>query len=306
MQEWEALLRRAFVGRWGGAYRRRGYFREYAVRDPYGSAGRIVGLFQGEQLVSTYQVFSRRVRVAGRSYRLEGVGNVATALEYQRRGFASMLMRAFLQARRAGRDFAIVYARDGAFYRRLGWRPFVRGMIRLPLSRFPSERLGPPVRHRSMRRDDLQAVSRMYSSFNRQEGLLHVVRTATYWERWVWEWKLNVYRLQAEIFIDGANRPIGYAFSRVVGDQLRVEEYGALAAKRDLVYRGLLQCSLQRDRIRTVLVMRPVPSFQRWLTSIGSGYSVEAGPDELGHVYAFRPSTARHFSSMALWHVDHF
>ncbi|MBM4133135.1 MAG: GNAT family N-acetyltransferase [Nitrospira sp.] len=304
--EWETLLRRAFLARWGGSYGRAGYFSDYLAHDPHHRAGRLVGLFVGDTLVSTYQIFSRSVRLSERVYRLEGIGNVATAPEHQRQGYGRALMRSFLQAPRSRRDLAMVYARDGAFYRKLGWRPFSRGVIRIPLRGITPATLGAPVLHRRMNQADLPAVSRIYARFNRAEDLLHVVRTPRYWNEWVWEWKRRVYRLRAEVFTDARRRPIGYAVSRLVGDQFRIEEYGALPSQHDQVYRGLMQLAVQQNRCRFALAMRPVPSLRRWLASMSLSNAVEDGPDELGHVRFFHPSIRRRFSSVALWHIDHF
>lgn len=306
LEEWQALLKRSFVARWGAPYGRPGFFLDYVSHNPRFRSGQIMGLFVADRLVSTYQVFRRQMVIAGHTYRLEGLGNIATVPELQKQGCGTALMRWFLRQGCAKRDLAIVYAREGAFYRQLGWQPFTRGALivwKVPTGLGMGDML---LGRRPMEEGDLSAVGRIYSRFNRAEGVPYIVRSGAYWRRWIWDWKLKIYRLRAEVVVTPHDRPIGYLFYRVAGGCVIVEEYAALPSRYDEIYAAVIAMARQFGAVRGLMVTRAVSSFARYLNEQGIAYKKTDGPDELGHSYVFNQTLMPWRDRIALWHVDHF
>ena len=302
-REWQALLQRTFSTRWGRDYLRRDFFLDYVTHDPHHRMGHLVGLTVGNQLVSTYQVFRRRMVIGTRSYQVEGIGNVGTDVRFQGQGYGTSLLRSYLRTRVQG-DVALVYAREGKLYRGLGWRRLRRHMI--IVQRGAIAGLAPlrPLRSRRVTPGDLPALARIYSRFNRTEMLPHVVRSASYWARWV-SWKVKAYHLTADLFLEGT-RTVGYMFSRRLGRTMVIEEYGALPSVRGRVYHAMLAHLSGARRATALHVMRPAGSLEQFLDAVAAKYETRRGFHETGHVVICNPSLRSWSQRLALWHVDHF
>ena len=91
-------------------------------------ADRRILVFDEGELVSHAGLFNRRGAWNGRDVRIGGVGGVATAERYRRRGYASAAMKVAIEALRGDDDseFGLLFCEQHnvAFYRRLGWQPF--------------------------------------------------------------------------------------------------------------------------------------------------------------------------------------
>ncbi|HEX7409121.1 MAG TPA: GNAT family N-acetyltransferase [Candidatus Binatia bacterium] len=82
------------------------------------------------RIVSTLQVFRRRVRIRGAVLEVGGVGNVFTAEPYRERGLASELLGRAIKAMDAhGFDLSLLFALRLLFYSRHGWRAHVRHLL---------------------------------------------------------------------------------------------------------------------------------------------------------------------------------
>ena len=301
--EWQALLQRTFSMRWGREYLRRDFFLDYVTHDPHHRMGHLVGLTVGKQLVSTYQVFRRRMVIGTRSYQVEGIGNVGTDVRFQGQGYGTSLLRGYLRTRVQG-DVALVYAREGGLYRRLGWRRLRHRVLIVERAAIAGLAQLRPLRSRRVTPDDLPALARIYSRFNRTEMLPHVVRSALYWARWV-SWKVKAYHLTADLFLEGT-RPVGYMFSRRLGPTMVIEEYGALPSARARVYHTMLAALAGPRRVATLQVMRPAGSLEQFLDTVPAKYEARRGFHETGHAVICNPSLRSWSQQLALWHVDHF
>lgn len=301
--EWQALLRRSFSKRWGREYLRRDFFLDYATHDPHHRTDDLVGLTVGDALASTYQVFRRRMVIGDRTYHVEGIGNVATDVRFQGHGYGTLLLRDYLRSRVRG-AVGFVYAREGELYRRLGWRRLRRHMLTVSRAAITDITSRGPLRVRRMGPSDLPALARIYSRFNRIETLPHIVRSTSYWARWV-SWKVKIYRLGADVFLEG-DRPVGYMFSRRTGRTLLIDEYGALPSARDLVYDAILLAFAGARRATTLHVMRPACSLKQFLDSIGVDHDTSRVPHDTGHAVIRHPVLRSSSHRLGVWHVDHF
>jgi len=85
------------------------------------------------QLVSTLQVFRKRVRVDGAVLEVAALGNVYTDPARRTAGTASALLERAIAAMAAhGFDASLLFAEKLAFYARLGWRSHRRHLAFLP------------------------------------------------------------------------------------------------------------------------------------------------------------------------------
>ncbi len=301
--EWQALLQRSFSARWGREYLRRNFFRDYVTHDPHHRARDLVGLMVDGKLASTCQVFRRRMVIGTRGFQVEGIGNVGTDVDAQGQGYGAALLRGYLRGWRRG-DATFVFAREGELYRKLGWQRLVSHRLTVDRRLIAGTPRRGMVHARRVTSRDLPALARIYTRFNRAEGLPHVVRSAAYWTRWV-AWKLKVYRLTADIFLEGA-RPVGYAFWSQLERGTVIEEYGALPSARSRVYPAMLGAAAGTRIVTAVHVMRPARSLEQFLDAAGVEYQIARAPHETGHAIAWNPALRPASRRLALWHVDHF
>ena len=140
-----------------------------------------VGVLDG-QVVSVAQVFDRALRVAGSTARVGCVGNVATAAEHRRQGYATAVLHdALAYMGNRGYDFSMLYAAAPKLYAALGWR-IVRERV-TSFTLLPTPRrgeTGPYVVRQGRWEEDLEAVAAVYDEYNAgRTGT--VVRSLPYW-----------------------------------------------------------------------------------------------------------------------------
>lgn len=155
----------------------REFFARYFRHDPsYRDDLCFVALDSG-RIVSTLQVFRKRVRCAGVSLEVAGVGNVFTKEAYRTQGVSSRLIEMAVAAMdQHGFDLSLLFASRLAFYGRHGWLSQPRHF------HFVSPVPSRPSRYtiRPFAPDDLEAVMGLYSTSN--EGRAGtVVRDQSYW-----------------------------------------------------------------------------------------------------------------------------
>jgi predicted acetyltransferase len=73
-------------------------------------------------------IYRREVKWNGRKLRAGGIGGVATAADFRRRGYASIALNAAIQTLKdeGATDFALLFCEphDAPFYTGRGWKPF--------------------------------------------------------------------------------------------------------------------------------------------------------------------------------------
>jgi len=115
-------------------------------------------------VVSTLQVFGKRVRMGGALLEVGGIGNVFTAAAYRDRGLASQLLtRAIAAMEVHGFDLSLLFAVRLAFYGRLGWQSHVRHLVFIDRSN-----VSPGGRYAvaPFESSDLPAVMDIYDEYN--------------------------------------------------------------------------------------------------------------------------------------------
>jgi predicted N-acetyltransferase YhbS len=105
----------------------RGFFARYFRHDPSFRDDLCFVAEDSGHIVSTLQVFRKRVRFGAAALEVAGVGNVYTADSHRGRGLASELLeRAVAAMPEHGFDLSLLFASRIDFYARLGWHSHLR------------------------------------------------------------------------------------------------------------------------------------------------------------------------------------
>src|SRR5271169_3506926 len=115
------------LGQWFGD---RAFFARYFRHDPTFRDDLCFVALDNGRIVSTLQVFGKRVRLDGAVVEVGGVGNVFTEERYRERGVASALLtRAIAAMDQHGFDLSLLFAVRLPFYSRHGWCSHVRHLL---------------------------------------------------------------------------------------------------------------------------------------------------------------------------------
>jgi GNAT superfamily N-acetyltransferase len=192
-----------------------------------------------DQIVSTLQVFTKEVRVAGATVLVGGIGNVFTTPAHRERGIASRLLRhAVASMKSAGFDLSLLFAVRLAFYGRHGWSSHPRRFLFMEPAR-------PRVSDRYTiepftTASDLDAVMDLYSIYSGK------LPGTTLRDRRYWLGQLNYAGNPEEDFLvararDPSNRIVAYARGTRLYEYYVIMEHGYLpghaGALSDLVCR---------------------------------------------------------------------
>jgi predicted N-acetyltransferase YhbS len=108
----------------------REFFARYFRNDPAFRDDLCFAAVDDGRIVSTLQVFSKRVRVNGAILEVGGVGNVFTTQGYRERGVASALLNLAIKTMdEVGFDLSLLFAVRLLFYSRHGWRSHLRHLL---------------------------------------------------------------------------------------------------------------------------------------------------------------------------------
>jgi GNAT superfamily N-acetyltransferase len=115
------------LAQWSGD---REFFARYFRNDPSFRDDLCFVAVEDGRIVSTLQVFSKRVRVNGAVLEVGGVGNVFTTQRYRERGLASALLTQALKTMdEAGFDLSLLFTVRLLFYGRHGWCSHLRHLL---------------------------------------------------------------------------------------------------------------------------------------------------------------------------------
>lgn len=112
------------LARWYGD---RTFFSRYNLNDPAFRDELCLVACEGGKIVSTAQIFDRRIRLQGQIVPMGGIGSVYTHEDWRRRGTASALMRLALEILDSeGFEVSLLFTDLIEFYERFGWKPVNR------------------------------------------------------------------------------------------------------------------------------------------------------------------------------------
>jgi predicted N-acetyltransferase YhbS len=176
VSEREAVL--DLLGEWEGETR--AHFARYFAHDPTFRDDLCFVAADGDRLVSTLQIFRKRVRLGGAVVEVAGVGNVFTAASHREQGISTRLLEmALAEMPRHGFDLSLLFATRLGFYARLGWQSHPRQWVyvhaggrALPRTDYEFARFTPA---------DLGAVAALYET-SCAPLVGTTVRDTGYWE----------------------------------------------------------------------------------------------------------------------------
>ena len=145
--------------------RGRDFFRRYIELDPAFEPRNVWVAELGGELVSSVQIFPRRVRIGGQVLPMGGIGSVFTRPDSRRQGVAGALLERAIEAMRdRGMVLSYLYAERLKWYGPYGYRPWSRGLRTL---HWPVKVEAPPttVRPYDAERDrgELERLWRLYA-----------------------------------------------------------------------------------------------------------------------------------------------
>jgi len=110
-------------------YGDREFFARYNQNDPtFRDALCLVAVDAG-RIVSTVQIFDRKVNLAGQTVPMGGIGSVFTREDYRHRSVASSLMRLAVDTMERERfEVSLLFAERLTFYNQFGWREIERSL----------------------------------------------------------------------------------------------------------------------------------------------------------------------------------
>jgi predicted N-acetyltransferase YhbS len=161
----------------------RAFFARYFEHDPSFRDDLCFVAVDGGRIVSTLQVFRKRLRLLGATVEIAGVGNVFTAADHRDRGLASELItRASAAMEEHEFDLSLLFATRILFYGRFGWQSHPRELTFIEAAAGESGRQErPPSFVREFRAADLPAVMGIYDGYNAgRDGA--TVRDTAYWQ----------------------------------------------------------------------------------------------------------------------------
>lgn len=232
--------------------------RRFFYDDPYFEVNQRWGLWlqhgAERKLVSILTAIPLTIWIGARAVACYGISGVATLPEYRRRGLASELLRAVVDALRAeGAPLAILQAFDHKFYRKHGWEtvsylPQARlAPTQLPRYRAPAPRRAYP--------SDYESVMRLYDTHG-VRGTGSLVRDERRWEFVFW----NLPNLWV---VDGQEGIESYLFYDFLdsGWTLRVRE---LLWCTETARRALISwLAANEESVKTIEFNLPLEAWQR-------------------------------------------
>lgn len=160
-------------------YGDREFFARYFRHDPSFRDELCFVACDGDRIVSTFQVFRKRIRSAYGTLEVAGVGNVFTTPAYRRRGIAFRLLEYGLRQLPAhGFDVSLLFASRHEFYGALGYHCHTRLLTLITGHCAPAE--PGQYRIRPFTAADLPAVCGLYDRYA-QSLLATTVRDDAYW-----------------------------------------------------------------------------------------------------------------------------
>lgn len=157
----------------------RAFFARYFEHDPTFREDLCFVVVDGGRVVSTLQIFRKRVRLKGAVVEVAAVGNVFTAPEHRNRGLASRLLERACSAMAAeGFDLSLLFATRLVFYGRFGWQSHPREFVFIEPGNCELRAMY-PTRRFEMR--DLDEVIALYDAYTAHLSGT-TVRDLAYWQ----------------------------------------------------------------------------------------------------------------------------
>ena len=108
-------------------YNDREFFARYNQNDPTFRDELCLVALDGGRIVSTVQIFDRKINLDGKAVPMGGIGSVFTREDYRHKRVASGLMNlAVTTMEREGFEVSLLFAERLTFYNQFGWKELTR------------------------------------------------------------------------------------------------------------------------------------------------------------------------------------
>lgn len=157
------------------------HFARYLAEDPHlGPEDTFVAL-DGHRLIAAVQLFTRTIGLHGEPVLLGGIGSVATAPAYERRGLATALLRrAIAEMERREMVISLLFTGRSSFYERLGWRSIPHPMLAIRRGQPAGPHAARDFDAQDLDPQDLAGVKALYAHYSgRRDGTTR--RDDRYW-----------------------------------------------------------------------------------------------------------------------------
>jgi ribosomal protein S18 acetylase RimI-like enzyme len=197
---------------------------------------------QNGRLLSHLRIYDRWIRVGHTKLHIAGIGNMITARDARRHGYAGQLMYALLsELPREGYAYSLLWTHLPGLYSRYGWVPVEQDLIRAVLP--PSIRRS--VKITPFQENDLPAIMRLYEITN-ADRTGTTIRTPEYWRelpKWL--------REDQDDFLvardNAGDEIVGYIQSRPLQNAVEILELGVEESTLDIGRTSLAAASMRRD-----------------------------------------------------------
>ena len=182
---------------------------------------KVVGWFNGYQLVSQIAVYPCEVNIHGTLYKMGGVTGVGTYPEYAGHGLMKDLIKLALETMRADQQWiSYLYPYNVPYYRRKGWEMMSDKLtFKIRDTQLPKTVEVPGIVER--KEVDDPDVFTVYNQFSRENhGALQ--RTAFHWEEY-WRYE-NEESRTAAVYYNKSGHPTGVLFYWVAEEVFHVKE----------------------------------------------------------------------------------
>jgi GNAT superfamily N-acetyltransferase len=243
----------------------RSFFARYFEHDPTFRDDLCFVAADRGRVVSTLQVFRKRVRLGSAIAEVAALGNVFTAADHRGRRLASQLIELACAAiERHGFDLSLLFATRLPFYARFGWQSHPRQFVFIDQARCGT---AGPYLVRRFDAADLPAVMAVYDAYNATRSGT-TVRDVAYWQG-----QLHYAGNPAEDFLvalDG-ERTVAYARGTTLYDFYVIMEHGCLPGYETALTQLVaeLHCGPAGNLPGTITQLSAAPSVQTALRDRG-------------------------------------
>ena len=173
------------------------------------------------QIVACLCIFTHTIRLGEARMKTGGIGNVATAGPWRRKGYAALLMEDALRYMRShGYHLSMLFG-IADFYHRWGFTSVLPEYASLIELKEADTATSESFKHRAIKPGDIPAVLKMHTLTDR-ESACSLIRSSGHfsnnWKRWK----------QARILTNDQGRVMAYFLGHPVGGEYHVDEMGAV------------------------------------------------------------------------------
>ncbi|GEM_PF-5962537 len=202
------------------------YFKPSIEKDPFHSDSHVRILKDGQKIIGTIKIFTRKLWIEGKLYTIGGIANVGTLPEYRGKGLASLLLDDCIHfMEEKGYDLSLLFAGPIPLYEKKGWQSLDLPQYEISDLTFTTKKKSENrmfFRPVSWKLDD-SAIFSLHDGFVKDFDFT-IERNPIYWTEYLWQYKY----ISSEIFgveMDGHLEAYAVVSMDKKTGQLNIHEY---------------------------------------------------------------------------------